>query len=109
MALPLESFTPVVIVAVYVVEYDRLLEGVNVATLLLYETVPLMLLPLLLRVNVLVVIVDESMSSLNVAVIVLLTATSVALLTGLVELTVGGVVSKLTVFSSAYQLSLPLV
>ena len=34
-ALPLESFTPVVIVAVYVVEYDRLLEGVNVATLLL--------------------------------------------------------------------------
>ena len=94
MALPLESFTPVVIVAVYVAEYDRLLEGVNVATLLLYETVPLMLLPLLLlSVKVLVLIVDELISSLNVAVIVLLIATPVALLDGLVELTVGGVVS----------------
>ena len=94
MALPAVSFTPVVIVAVYVVEYDRLLEGVNVATLLLYETVPLMLLPLLLlSVKVLVLIVDELISSLNVAVIVLLMATPVALLAGLVELTVGGVVS----------------
>ena len=94
MALPLESFTPVVIVAVYVVKYDRLLEGVNVATLLLYETVPLMLLPLLLlSVKVLVLIVDELISSLKVAVIVLLIATPVALLAGLVELTVGGVVS----------------
>lgn len=93
MALPAVSFTPVVIVAVYVVEYD-MLEGVNVATLLLYETVPLMLLPLLLlSVKVLVLIVDELMSSLNVAVIVLLMATPVALLAGLVELTVGGVVS----------------
>ncbi len=53
-----------------------------------------MLLPLLLlSVKVLVLIVDELISSLNVAVIVLLIATPVALLAGLVELTVGGVVS----------------
>ena len=51
-------------------------------------------LPLLLvRVKVLVVIVEESMSSLNVALIALLIPTPVALLEGLVELTVGGVVS----------------
>ena len=48
---------------------------------------------LLLRVNVLVVMVEESMSSLNVALIALLTPTPVALLAGLVELTVGDVVS----------------
>jgi hypothetical protein len=76
-----------------VVEYERLLDGVNVATLLLYDTVPLTLPPPLLRVNVLVVIMDESMSSLNVALMALLTPTPVALLAGLVELTVGGVVS----------------
>ena len=75
-------------------EYERLLDGVNVATLLLYDTVPLTLLPLLLlRVNVLVVMVEESMSSLNVALMALLTPTPVELLAGLVELTVGGVVS----------------
>ena len=49
--------------------------------------------PLLVRVNVLVVMVEESMSSLNVALIALLTPTPVALLAGLVELTVGDVVS----------------
>ena len=76
------------------VEYERLLDGVNVATLLLYDTVPLTLLPLLLlRVKVLVVMVEESMSSLNVALMALLTPTPVALLAGLVELTVGDVVS----------------
>ena len=76
------------------VEYERLLDGVNVATLLLYDTVPLTLLPLLLlRVNVLVVMVEESMSSLNVALMALLTPTPVALLAGLVELMEGGVVS----------------
>ena len=48
---------------------------------------------LLLSVKVLVVMVEESMSSLNVALIALLTPTPVALLVGLVELTVGGVVS----------------
>ena len=76
-------------------EYERLLDGVNVATLLLYDTVPLtLLLPLLLlRVNVLVVMVEESISSLNVALTALLTPTPVELLAGLVELTVGGVVS----------------
>ena len=64
------------------------------ATLLLYDTVPLTLPPLLLlRVNVLVVMVEESMSSLNVALMALLTPTPVALLAGLVELTVGAVVS----------------
>ena len=70
-----------------------MLDGVNVATLLLYDTVPLTMLPLLLRVNVLVVMVEESMSSLNVALIALLTPTPVALPAGLVELTVGGMVS----------------
>ena len=75
-------------------EYERLLDGVNVATLLLYDTVPLTLLPLLLlSVNVLVVMVEEFMSSLNVALIALLTPTPVELPAGLVELTVGGVVS----------------
>ena len=53
-----------------------------------------MLLPLLLlSVKVLVLIVEELISSLKVAVIVLLIATPIALLAGLVELTVGGVVS----------------
>ena len=69
----------------------------NVAVLLLYDTVPLTpltLLPLLLlRVNMLVVIVEEFMSSLNVALMALLTPTPVELLAGLVELTVGDVVS----------------
>ena len=51
------------------------------------------LTPPLLRVNMLVVIVEESMSSLNVALMALLTPTPVELLAGLVELTVGVVVS----------------
>ena len=76
------------------VEYERLLDGVNVAVLLLYDTVPLPLLPLLLlSVKALVLIVEEFMSSLNVALIALLTETPVALPAGLIELTVGGVVS----------------
>ena len=75
------------------VEYERLLDGVNVAVLLLYDTVPLTLLPLLLSVNVLVLIVEEFMSSLNVALMALLTETPVALPAGLIELTVGSVVS----------------
>ena len=65
----------------------------NVAVLLLYDTVPLTLLPLLLSVNVLVLIVEEFMSSLNVALMALLTETPVALPAGLIELTVGSVVS----------------
>ena len=60
---------------------------------MLYDTVPLTLLPLLLSVKALVVIVEEFISSLNVALIALLTPTPVALPAGLVELTVGGVVS----------------
>ena len=70
-----------------------MLDGVNVAVLLLYDTVPPTLLPLLLRVKALVVMVVESMSSLNVALMALLTPTPVELLAGLVELTVGDVVS----------------
>ena len=46
-----------------------------------------------LTVNVSVVMVDASILSLNVAVMALLMATSVAPLTGFVEITVGGVVS----------------
>ena len=70
-----------------------MLDGVNVAALLLYDTVPLTLLPPLLRGKALVVMDEESMSSLNVALMALLTPTPVELLAGLVELTVGDVVS----------------
>lgn len=44
-----------------------------------------------MRVNSVVVIVAGSTGSLNVAVMALLTATAVAELTGLVDITVGGV------------------
>ena len=70
-----------------------MLDGVNGAVLLLYDTVPLTLPLLLLSVKALVLIVEEFMSSLNVALIALLTETPVALPAGLIELTVGGVVS----------------
>ncbi len=56
-------------------------------------TVPVTGPPALERVNVDVVIVDASIGSLNVAVIALLMATPVAPFAGLVDETVGGVVS----------------
>src|SRR3989339_1905451 len=93
IALPAKSLTPVVILAVYVVESDRLLDGVNVAVVPLYETVPLMLPLLSLTVNVFVLIEEDCIASLNMAVIVLLIATPAAPLTGIVEMTIGGVIS----------------
>src|SRR3972149_9967295 len=97
MALPARSVTPVVTVAVYVVEYARVPDGVNVAVVPLYDTVPpIVPLPSLTR-NVADVMLPASMASLNVAVITLSTATPVALLTGFVALTSGGIVSGLTV------------
>lgn len=58
-----------------------------------YVTVPGMAVEPCFKVKVDVVIVDASISSLKVTVTIELTATSVALFAGLVELTVGGVVS----------------
>jgi hypothetical protein len=83
---------------VYVVENDRLPDGVKVAVVLvpLYDTVPPILPPPSLTVNVDVPMVAASIASLNVAVITLFTATFVALLIGLVAFTTGGVVSDAT-------------
>jgi hypothetical protein len=67
-----------------------LLDGVNVAVVPLYVTVPV---TPLFKVNVAVLTVDAVIASLNVAVIEVFTATAVALLTGLVDDTVGAVVS----------------
>ena len=71
---------------------ERLLDGVNVAVWLApsYVTVP-DTPPLIVKVDVLIVV--ASIASLNVAVIALLIATSASPLAGIVELTVGGVVS----------------
>ena len=55
--MPAKSLTPVVIRAVYVVEADRFLDGVNVAVVPLYETVPLILPIPSLTVNVFVLMV----------------------------------------------------
>ena len=88
--MPALSFAPAVIVAVYVVEYARLLDGVNVAVVPVYVTVPV---TPLFKVNVAVLTVDAVIVSLNVAVIAEFTATFVALLAGLTDVTVGGVVS----------------
>lgn len=93
-ALPATSFTPVVIVTVYVVEKERLAVGVKVAVVPLYDTAPLILPVPLATVNVDVVMVDAFIASLNVAVMALFAATPVAPLAGIFELTVGVVVSS---------------
>ena len=89
MGLPATSVTPVVIVAVYVVEYARGPDGVNVAVVPLYDTVPVT--PL--TVKVVLFIVAEVIASLNVAVMALPTAIFTPPLTGLVALTIGGIIS----------------
>ena len=61
---------------------------------ILPETVPDVSL---FSVRVVVVIVEASISSLNVAVMVVLTSTPVSLSTGVVDVTAGGVVSRVTV------------
>lgn len=77
------------IIAVYEVLKDKLFDGVNVAVAPLYVTVPVT--PGM--VSVVALIVDASIISLNVAVIVAFTATPGALFAGLVDDTVGDVVS----------------
>jgi len=83
-----------VIVAVYVTPGLRSLDGPKVAVSPLYVTVPDTLFPPELTVNVESVIVEESIASEKVAVIAVFTATLVAVLAGVVELTVGAVVSS---------------
>jgi hypothetical protein len=93
-ALPLESCTPVVIVAMYSVPAARTTDGVNVAELLLAVTVPAMAKPArdeILKVVGLSVVL--SIASEKVTVIAELTATAFAALAGEVEDTVGGIVS----------------
>ena len=82
----------VVSVAVYIVLLARDADGVNVAIVPagFRDTVPV---TPPLKVNEAEVIVAGSIGSLNVAATAVLTTTPVALLAGLVELTVGGVVS----------------
>src|SRR5512146_2445034 len=87
---PATSVTAVVIVAVYVVPFARGADGVKVAVAPLTETVPV---TPPLTVNDAAVTLAGATASLNVAVIAEPTATPVALFAGLVELTVGGVVS----------------
>jgi len=94
IALPAASLAPVVIVARYVVFAAKLLDGVNVAVVPLYVTVPVTPLS---NVKVVVDKVDAVMGSLKVAVIAEFSATLVALLAGLVEETVGAVVSAVEV------------
>ena len=68
-------------------------EGVKVAVVPLYVTVPETGVVPFIRVNSAVVIVAGSIGSLNVAVTALSIAIAEAELTGLVDITVGGVVS----------------
>ena len=75
------------------VEYPRLAEGVNVAVCNEENTVPVTS-PLNVKDDVL--IVAASILSLNVAMILLSIDTSVAPSTGLVLVTVGAVVSRIT-------------
>jgi hypothetical protein len=91
-AFPATSVMAVVSVAVYVVLLARDADGVNVAIVPagFRDTVPV---TPPLKVNEAAVTVAGAIGSLNVAVMAVLTATPVALLSGLRELTVGGVVS----------------
>jgi hypothetical protein len=88
---PAKFFTPVVIVAIYVVFEAMLPDGANVAILLAESKVRV---PDKLgeRVKVVVLIVDASIASLNVAVIIVVIGTLVPL-GGKVETTEGDVVS----------------
>src|SRR3989337_3897574 len=96
MALPTRSLTSVVTVAVYVVKYARVPDGVNVAVVPLYDTVPPIVPLPSLTINVDGVMLPASIASLNVAVITASTDTPVAPLPGLVALTSGGVVSNIS-------------
>ena len=73
----------------YVVPYERLLDGVNVAVVPEYETVPVT--PPIVKVEV--VMVEACIVSENAAAMALLIATPVVLFDGFVNETVGAVVS----------------
>jgi hypothetical protein len=81
------SFTPVIL-AVYMVSFDRVPDSVNVAVLPEPLTVPDIELPFVVSVNVASVMVDGSIFLLKVAEIRVLTGTYAAPLPGDVELTV---------------------
>jgi hypothetical protein len=91
-AFPATSVMAVVSVAVYVVLLARSDDGVNVAIVPAGLRVTVPVTPPL-KVNEAVVTVAGASGSLNVAVSAILTGTPVAPLAGVVELTVGGVVS----------------
>ena len=96
MALPATSLAPVVTRAEHVVLAGRLLAGVNVATfpLTAYPTDPATGAPAgHARVKFAIVIVRGFIDSLKLAVISVLMGTLLALAAGLVELTVGAVLS----------------
>ena len=90
-ALPAESVTLVVMVAVYMVLEAKPESGLKVATLVpaLYPTEPVT--PD--KVKLAAIMVPASMASLKVASTLVLTATPVAALAGAVEITVGGILS----------------
>jgi len=94
IALPAVSLAPTVIVAVYVVLFARFAVGSKVAVLPEYVTEPATGAdPGPVTRNVALLIELGSIASLNVAVTLLLRATLLAPLAGLVETTVGAVVS----------------
>ena len=105
IALPARSFTPVVIVAICLVEKAKFEDGLKLAVLPseLRDTIPTTFLVVagvvvvfsLFNVKVVAVIVELFTGSLNVAVIDALTGTAVVPLVGFVSTTVGGVVSAL--------------
>ena len=102
-ALPARSLTPVVIVALYGVLGARWLAGTNTALTLEYFTVPDTGVSPCFRVKVTVKTVNGFIASLKTAVIALLMGTPVSALAGMVELTVGAVVSGPVFAAGAMQ------
>jgi len=92
---------PVVMVAVYAVLAESALDGFKVATLPVYVTTDEINAAPCFKVKVAVVIVTGFMASLKVAVIFPFLLTPAARLTGIVELTVGAVVSATKVLFEA--------
>jgi hypothetical protein len=102
---PAESFTPVVIVAVYKVLLARTRVGVNVAVEPANVTAPATgVAPGPVKVNVALLTVSGSIGSLNVAETSVFTSTAVAPAAGIVEIMVGRPVVKLHVKLAAREL-----
>jgi hypothetical protein len=93
IVLPARSLTPVVIVAVYCVLAVRAGTGLKIALVLTQVTVPEIDIVPCIKVNVVVLQLEGAIGSLKVAVILQLRGTPMAALKGMVELTVGLVVS----------------